>query len=139
MCRWLCTRFTDSELRTRQHTVCQAVPPPPPSSTYTMISRHSAAACCWLLLSWLSFTNVFVTAQSTPDSVITPFSNLPSRLFFFHDSEVGFLYFGVEIRSFLFLSRLPSIMIRNTGISTCPLTKAKAGNRLMGYRMGPLP
>ena len=122
---------------TRQH--CRACPAPPPSSSYTMISRHGAAACCWLLLSWLSFTNVFVAAQSTPESVVTPFSNLPSRLFFFDDSEVGLLYFAVEMEVVNFLSRSLFIMTRNTEISTCPLTKAEVGNRQTGYRMGSLP
>ena len=97
MCRWLCNGnsaaggWTTTAVTGLSHT--------PPPSTSTMISRQGAAALCWVLLSWLSFTNVFVAAQSTPESVITPFSNLPSRLFFFDDSEVSLLYFGVEMRS----------------------------------------
>ena len=58
----------------------------PPTSI--MMSRHRTAACCWALLSWISFASVFVTAQQQPDSVVTSFSNLPNRLFFFDDTDV---------------------------------------------------
>ncbi|KAF8798604.1 vacuolar protein sorting/targeting protein 10 [Phlegmacium glaucopus] len=50
------------------------------------------AARCWALLSWLSFIAVFVAAQSKPESIITPFNNLPERLFFFDDTDVALFH-----------------------------------------------
>ena len=106
----------------------------------TMFSRHGAAACYWVLLSWLSFITVYVVAQSTPESAVTSFSNLPSRLFFFDDTEVSVLYSGVDRQySFFSLSRSLSIMTHYMGMSTCRLTKAELGIWQRGYQVGRLP
>ena len=84
------------QMQAQLNTTASGLVPPPQSSTSTMIRRHRAIACCWALLSWLSFFVIFASAQSQPDSVVTSFSNLPAQLFFFDDTDVSIIVFGVR-------------------------------------------